>query len=624
MQLVGASAAVSFASGCAPDVPEKILPYVRRPVDVTPGKSTHYATSLAIDGFATGLIVETREGRPIKVEGNPAHPCSLGATSIYHQASVLQLYDPDRARGVSRRGQPATWAAIETMLRAERSDRGAGLRLLLEPSGSPLIAAQLGAIKQRFPACKITFYSPLPSQASSDASQLAFGERLAPQYDLTSARVIVALDSDLLACPYQLRYAREFGAARHVADPQREMNRLYALESAMSITGSMADHRLRRPSGKIAQLTAALANAVMGESLARASVEAIDARLDGEEKRFIAELARDLRARAPGETLVVVGERQPSEVHALGYAINARLGNLGRSLRFTPQAVPDRAGDQELAALAREMQAGAVDTLVMFGANPSYDAPPQFAWSQACRRCAHTIYCGMYDNETAADAEWFAPLLHPFESWSDGRAYDGTLSFAQPLIKPLFGGKSVSELLGMLGGEPNAGDHARLRVRFGAGSGEGLTLAMSASERSSRALPQVQAAWERTLAQGFVADSAFAAVSPILREAAAITAFEAIASSPPSAAGIELNFLRSPTLHDGRYANVSWLLELPDSITKLTWDNALLMSPTTAARLGLPEATPDDDDRYPVIELSHAGRSLRAPLLCLPSHADDS
>jgi Fe-S-cluster-containing dehydrogenase component len=616
MQLVAASMAVSFASGCEPDQPERILPYARSPADITPGTSTHYATSILFDGFASGLIVETREGRPIKVEGNPAHPASLGAASSFHQAAVLQLYDPDRQSPVLHARQPATWAALLDVLQRARTDLGAGLRLVLEPTSSPLVHALLAEIKQRHPHCKVTFYSPLPNQVPLAASERLFGTALAPHYEFSKADVVVALDSDVLTTPHQLRYARDFAARRHLTKPSDHMNRLYAVESAMSVTGSMADHRLRRPSGRIAPLCAALAGALLPEH------KAFEPAIDAQERRFVAALARDLKQCSAGRSLVLAGERQSADVHVLCYAINAALGNLGETLRFTPPAEPGGAGDQDLVSLTREMQAGLVDTLIVLGPNPSYDAPADLEWSRAMTQVKHSVYCGMYANETARDAAWFGPLAHPFESWGDGRAYDGTLSFTQPLIRTMFGGKTLSELLAAIADRPADGDHARLRVRFGEAFGEGLTLAMSAAERKQRAQPAVNAAWEAALAQGFVPNSAFAGVTPTLRGAEVTSAFSALAAQP-RAAGLEINFLKSPTLHDGRFANVSWLLELPEPITKLTWDNAVLMSPATARRLALPVAQPDDD-AHPMLELTRAGRKIRAPLLCLPSHADES
>jgi len=625
MQLVSAAAATALVNGCQPDPPEQILPYVRRPPHVTPGKSTYYATSLVLDGLATGLLVATREGRPIKVEGNPAHPASLGGTGVFQQASVLQLYDPDRGKAVLHRGLPADWNVLDRVLAEPRTDSGAGLRLVLEPSSSPLMLGQLAAIKRRYPACKLTFYAPTPSFVPASYGAKLFGKAVVPQYQLAAADVLVTFDADLLSHPSVLRYTRDFAARRHVEQPSASMNRLYAFESALSPTGSMADHRLARPAARIALLATALA-ARFGAAgaLSESAARTFEQRLDAQEQRFIGALARDLQARPRGRTLIVPGERQPFEVHALCHALNAQLGNVGQTLVFTATPRLDDAADQDLAALANELHAGAVDTLLVLGPNPSYDAPAELDWSRGMRKVKHSLCAGLYVHETAEDAAWFAPLLHPFETWGDARAFDGTLSFVQPLIRPLYAGRSVSEILGILANEPaSVGDYARLRVGFGRARGEELTLQMSAAERRAREAPDVRRQFEGALARGFSPDSAFAAID-VSVDREVVTRAQRSVLERPEEASLELNLLRSPTLHDGRFANVSWLLELPEPITKLTWDNAALMSPNTARKFGIPVQPIGDDDHYPVVELTRAGRTIRAPVLSLPSHADDS
>ena len=619
MQLVAASATLGVAPGCAPNPPEQILPYVRRPSDVTPGESTAYATSLLIDGYATGLLVETREGRPIKVEGNPAHPATLGASNAFQQAAVLQLYDPDRARHVRHRGAPATWHALDPLLSAEREDRGERLRVVLEPTSSPLIRAQLAALQQRHPRAKVTFYTPIAGGQSESVSQRLFGAPLARHYAIEKASVIVSLDSDLLSCPYALGYARAFAAGKHIDAPGGTPKRLYAVEAASSVTGNMADHRLSRPASRVAALAAALSGRLGAPPSAALAV--IEGELGTEERRFLDALARDLRARAPGHTLIVPGERQPEPVHVLAHLMNAQLRNLGQSVRFTQSVLA--AGDQDLPALVHELDAGAIDTLVLIGVNPVYDAPADLKLARGLSRVQQSVYLGMYENETAAACSWFAPLSHPFESWSDGRAFDGTLSFVQPLIRPLYATRTASELLSVLAGQPQVGDYARLRVAFGQRRDEGLTLAMSAAERVQRQSPEVTSAFEDTLAQGLVANSAFALVPVQPDRGAWDDALQRVVSQP-RAAELELNFVRSPTLHDGRFANVSWLLELPEPSTKLTWDNAALMSPSTARKLGIEAAAPNEEGEYPMVELVRGGQSVRVPALILATHADDS
>jgi len=382
LELVSASAAL--ASGCSPDRPEKILPYTENPRDVTPGVSTYYATSLLIDGFATGLVATTREGRPLKIEGNPAHPASLGATSVWHQASVLELYDPDRGRAVSKRGLPVASDALDAFLARPVTDHGEKLRLLLEPTSSPLVHALLAEVKRRYPASKVTFYAPTPGQVPGAAARALFGARLAPHWDLSRADVVVALDADFLANPHDLRPARDFATRRRVRASDGAMNRLYVVEPSVSVTGSLGDTRLARPARRVRPLAAALLAALdKREGASTGALTRLAGALDEEERRFLAALVKDLASRAPGSTLVLAGERQPVEVHVLAYALNVALGNLGSTLSFSEQAVPETAGDQDLPALARDMHAGAVEALLVLGGNPAYDAPADLGWTQA-------------------------------------------------------------------------------------------------------------------------------------------------------------------------------------------------------------------------------------------------
>jgi Fe-S-cluster-containing dehydrogenase component/anaerobic selenocysteine-containing dehydrogenase len=622
LQLMAASTA-ALAAGCQPNPPEQIMPYVTRPADIVPGQPTVYATSWLHDGYATGLLVQTREGRPIKVEGNPVHPASLGGTSAFHQAAVLQLYDPDRAQAVLQRGVPAEAGELERMLSADREDHGAGLRLLLEPTSSALVLALVQQVKQRFPASKVTFYAPLAGAAPGVHGTQLFGRDAASRYDLARAKLIASFDADLLSTAYDLRYARDFAAQRHLSRPADDLSRLYAVEAPLTITGSVADHRLGRSSQRTGVLLAALSGRVLPQgSLPAQPMAAIDGRLDAEERRFLDALARDLRQRPRGETLIIAGGRQPLEVHALCHALNEHLGNLGSTLQYAQSAVAPGSGDIDLAGLVGEMAAGKVESLLVLGANPAYTAAADLDWSGALRKVASFVCAGLYRDETALDAHWFVPLSHPFEAWGDGRAYDGTLSYVQPLIRPLYATKTITELLSMLAGAP-LGDRAQLRVRFGERFGEGLSVLMGEAERVARERPEVSAGFHAALSRGFIAGSAFAPLSVTLRTGLAAQALNKLALQP-TAAGIEINFLASPTLHDGRYANLSWLLELPDPIMKLAWDNAALMSPKTGAKLGIPDALPGDDDEYPVVELRRAGRTLRAPVLFVPGHADDA
>jgi len=583
MKLLGASVALAALDGCDRTVPEEIVPYSVRPTDVQPGVPRWYATAMMLDGFASGLLVECHEGRPTKVEGNPDHPASRGATTIFEQALVLGLYDPDRLRGVEHEGAPSTWEALAERLRRPRADRGAGLRLLLPPTTSPTMLRLVERARQVHPALAVTFHQAMPAVENSVAgARVAFGRELQPIYDFAAADVVVVIDADPLCdAPMAPAYARAWAARRRIGEPSQTPSRLYAVECAPSVTGMCADHRLRRRSSDVAEVLRAIAGDIASLPAAvRFGAPVAD--------RFSRAVAHDLLARPAGTTLVVVGERQPPAVHALGFAINAALGNVGRTVRFIDALLP--AGDRDLGALVAEMRDGKVDTLVTVDGNPVYDAPADLELGRALGSVADRIYVGLHANETARASSWAAPLAHAFESWGDGRAYDGTLSLIQPMIQPLHGGRTPSEILALLGGERHP-DARRLVVET---HGTGFDV-------------------DAALAAGVVPGSAAPPVTPAAPDAAAI-ARSLLTLPRPIDGTIEINFRRSPTVHDGRFANNGWLLEQPQPTTKLTWDNAVLVSPATAARLRV--HTQD------LVEVELDGRRVRGPIFVTPGHAD--
>jgi molybdopterin-containing oxidoreductase family iron-sulfur binding subunit len=584
LKMIGASAAMAGIAGCGRDLPEKILPFSLQPHDVTPGEARTYATALELDGYATPLLVRVNDGRPTKIEGHPDHPDSQGATTPFQQAAVLGLYDPDRAARVLRDGEPSSWDALLELLAKPRDDRGAQLRILLPPTASPTVARLCALARARHPGLGITVWSPVPVEENAMAgARLAFGEKLAPRYHLDEAEAILSLDADLFgAVPGALRHMREWSARR---DPKQAMNRLYVVESMPTTTGFAADHRIRMRSSEIAAATAIVVDQV--GRLPSAIAHAIADR-GARDRRLSAALA-DLATRAPGRSLVVVGERQPPALHALGYALNSALGNLGRTLRFTPPPVLE--GDRDLATLIGEMHAGAVETLIILDGNPVYGAPVDLGFATALARVPRSIYLARYEDETARACQHVAPLADPLECWGDGRATDGSVTLAQPLILPLHEGRSAIELLGAV-----CGDRAPSGYRL------------------VRATHTGRSDWEGALRRGFFPDGAATETVPRALDVPAIhTALRAI---PPAEGGLELGFYPSPTVHDGRFTNNAWLMELPQPITKLTWENAICVSPTTASRLHL------EDERW--VELLSDGRRLRGPILIVPGHADDA
>ena len=605
VKLLGASVALAGVGACAQPA-EHILPYVDQPPELTPGVPLHYATAMTLGGYATGLLVESHEGRPTKVEGNPQHPASLGAAGVYEQASVLGLYDPRRLDRPARAGRPASWADFRAdFLPAATRAGGAGLALLLEPTASPLRLSLLERLRARLPAARVHFHAPLSVESAVEGAALVHGRPLRTRYDLSAADVVVAADADVLAgMPFHLRYAHDFASRRHLASPDGTMNRLYALESGFSPTGATADHRLRVRTGEIPDLLAALLAelADAGVAVPAGAAELAGFRARGERREWLRAVAADLRGSA-GRSAVVVGERQPPEAHALGHLINAALGSLGRTVHLAEPVIPPTPPAAGLPALVEAMRAGEVHSLLVLEANPAYTAPADLELAAALAKVERSACLDLFASETTRLCRWSLPALHYLESWGDGRAYDGTVSFVQPLVKPLRDGRTPDQLLAMLAGEPGADDtDARALLRD--------------FWRGHLQTADFESAWSQALQLGLLPDSAAAASGAAPRWEALPIALQMVERGRPPADGLELVFRQDPALYDGRFAPNAWLQELPDPVTKLTWDNAALLSPATAERLGV--------DTGEMLRLRRAGRELRIPALVLPGHADDS
>ena len=608
-KLAGAGAAAAGLAACSSRPAREIRPYANQPPELTPGVPQHYATALVEDGFATGVIVASHEGRPTKIEGNPDHPASLGATRAIEQAGALSLFDPDRARQVTDRGAPAAWSAVEQLLDSAAARAGAGLYLVLEPTTSPQLIELVGRVRARLPAAQVAFWSPFEPRSSLDGNRLAFGRPLQTQLDLRTADVIVALDADLVADhPMALAYARQISDRRRVVDGGSAMSRLYVAEAAYTPMGVIADHRLAVAGSQVARVGVELCTALarsgaaaplahLAGALAGGADRSPDRSAASDRSQWIAAAAADL-VRAAGRSVVAAGERQPPVVHAIAAAINSALGNVGRTVGYSEPVVFE-AGQpsHELTGAARAIERGDVSCLLVLGGNPAYTAPADLAFGAAIERVASSLYLGLYDNETARACRFVVPGLHDLEQWGAARAHDGTLAPIQPLIEPLFAGRSVADVLHRLLGDPPAGARDRLRAAWRPqGSLDGALAAGVSGEPQPHV--SVEPAWD-TLAG------------------------EIAAAATHSSPALELAIRPHPFLHDGRHANNPWLLELPEPMTKLTWDNAAQLSPATAARLGV-----EDGD---VLRLSLAGASPRAgshalevPAIVVPGHADDA
>jgi MoCo/4Fe-4S cofactor protein with predicted Tat translocation signal len=605
LRVMGASLVLAGLAGCAHEPvgkiepyggppSEKIVPYVRAPEEVVPGKPLFFATAMALGGFAKGLLVKSHTGRPIKVEGNPEHPASLGATDVFAQAAVLTLYDPDRAQVVLNRGTVSTWpaflAALNMAREEQRFKKGAGLRILTETVTSPTLADQLQSVLAEFPAAKWHQYDPVTQDNIRAGARLAFGEDVNTIYLFDKADVVLALEADFLGRgPADLRYTHDFISRRRVREGQSAMNRLYVAEHAPSVTGSMADHRLRLQSGQIRHFALAVA---VGLGIVKGPTPP----LPGVEGKFLDALIQDLR-KHPGSSIVVAGERQPPVVHALAHAINHALNNVGNTVIYTDPIEANPANQmQSLRELTNEMNAGAVDVLLILGGNPVFTAPRDLPFTEALSKVKLRVHLGLYEDETSNLCHWHIPAAHFLETWGDARAHDGTVTVMQPLIAPLYGGKSVHEMLAVLLGKSDLTPRQIVHDYW----------------RKQNSSQSFEDFWQITLHDGLMAGTAFPSKNVTLK-----TNFLAQAALPGrKASGLELNFEPDPTIWDGRFANNGWLQELPKPLTKLTWDNAAMMSPATAERLRL--ATED------VVELRYQGASVRAPIWVMPGHADDS
>ncbi len=602
MKLLGASMALAGVGGCVEMPEQKIVPYAIRPPEVEPGIPLTYATTMELDGYGIGLLVQAREGRPIKVEGNPGHPASLGAAGCFEQASVLGLYDPARANGIRERDNPRNWRAIAETFGGSpggysvlKNDRGAGLRFLLRPTASPFRKHLIDRVRERFPQARFYYHSPVATRAPYEATRSVFGRPLSPHYDFARAAVIVAFDSDFLAQgPFYQRYAHDFAGGRRIESPDDRMNRLYVAEPHPTPTGSLADHRLRVRASEVAGLMAALAEQLgVAEAGSLGTIE-----LSERARAWVLTAAADLKAVGPN-ALVVAGPDQPAVAHALAHLMNRRLGSLGTTAWLAePQILDAGQPNHDLALLAEEIRGGAVGTLVVLDGNPAYTAPGDLDFVRLLQDGPTLIYLGAYENETAEHADWFIPLAHYLESWGDAAAYDGTISTVQPLIRPLAGGRSPDELLAVFAGETDRGYHELLRDFWRD------EIAPRAADYDGR----FDGFWEQTLQRGFVPDSA----AP--RTAATPSAVRLPPLPEPVREGIEVAFRADPSVYDGRFSNNGWLLELPDPTTKLTWGNAALMSPATLAHLGL--------HQNDVIRITLNGRSAELPVFPVPGHAD--
>ncbi len=589
LKLMSASMALAGLSACVKQPLEPIVPYVRQPDEIVLGKPLFFASAMPFGAYATPVLVESHEGRPTKIEGNPDHPAGLGGSDVFAQASILDMYDPDRSQIITYRGQMSTWseftAALKGPLNSQKAVNGSGLRILSRPTSSPTMASLMDAVQTSYPESKWVQYEPVNRDNVRAGSQMAFGQFVETRYNLEKADIILSLDGDFLSSgfPGFLYYARTF-AARRNPDLKERMSRFYAIESTPTNTGGKADHRLPVRASEVEAVARAIA-----AGLGAGSGEAAKA----EQQKFVAALVKDLQAHK-GAAVVIPGDNQPPAVHALAHAMNQALGAVGNTVIYTDTVeVKPQIQTAALKELVGDMNAGKVDLLLILGSNPVYDAPADFEFAKSMDKVQLRVQYGLYQDETFDHVHWHINGTHYLEQWGDCRAFDGTCTITQPLVAPLYNAKSPYEFIFSLVGSSETAGYDIVR-KYWQGKMQG---------------GDFDAAWRKAVHDGFVANTAFPAKSVAAKGGA-------IPSTSNAGGDMEVIFRRDPLVYDGTRANNAWLQETPKPITNLCWDNAVLISPATAKKRGL--VTGD------IVEIDVNGRKVQGGIWPQPGHPNES
>jgi len=592
LKVMGASLGLAGMTGCVKLPLEPIVPYVRQPENVIPGRPQYYATAVTLSGYANPVLVESHLGRPTKIEGNDLHPASQGGTDIFTQASLLGLYDPDRSQTVTSMGDVRSWqaflSAIRGPLSAQKSLQGAGIRILTTTITSPTLADQIRNFQKIYPQAKWHVYEPLNRDNVLEGAKMAFGQPVETRYDFSKADVIVSLDADFLygGFPGNTRYIRDFASRRN---PDGSMNRLYVMESTPSSTGAKADHRLPLTANAIQEFTKAIVPVVDG-------AQDIAANLDKKVLERATRLVADLKKHA-GTSLVLAGDHQPPLVHAIAHYLNAKLGNAGKTVFYTDTVDANPINQAEsLKELVADMQGSKVDLMIILGGNPVYDASTDLNFADVLNsnKVPVRVHHGLYQDETADLCQWHVPATHELESWGDARAYDGTVSIVQPLIAPLYNGKSAIEFVALLSGQAEAAGYDLLRAFW----------------QKQHTGSDFEQFWRKSLHDGWIEGTSFPSKT---LQAKALGSMNPLMLDPNA---LELNIRRDPTIYDGQFSNNGWLQELPKPMSKLTWDNAILIGPKMAERMQL--ASKD------VVELELNGKKVKGAIWIQAGHPDNS
>ena len=670
VKLMGGTLALAGLSGCVIQPAEKIVPYVRAEQDLLPGKPLFFATAVSLGGVATGLLAKSFDGRPIKVEGNPDHPGSLGATDVLAQASLMDMYDPDRSQEVSFRGAPKTWQNFMGTLRSaideNRTDGGAGIRFLTQTVTSPTLINQFKGIAAELPNARWHQYEPINNDNAIAGARMAFGSPVQTIYKYDLADRILTLDKDIFS-DFNVRYMKDYAKKKNLRGENKEINRLYAVETTMTLTGAKADHRLGVKPSQMPEIAKAIA-AALGVGGASSTYT--------ENAQWIAAMAKDLQAHR-GKSIVVAGANQPPVVHALAHAMNGALGNVGQTVVYAdPFSPSEKTQIEQLRELVTDIDAGRVKMLVILGGNPAYNTPADLKLDEnRLSKVPLRVHLGTHFDETAELCHWHISEKHFLEGWSDARAYDGTITITQPLIQPLYDSHNVHELVQLFfkenfdqkdydivraywqtqniaaapapaaaaatasnnGHAPASGNTNTNSTAAAAQPQPAQAAAKTAANTSTNTAQPTSAAttqrapaasaggaqafedkWRRIVHDGVVPNTA---ATP--KTVAANTGFLTQTAAPAANNGpLEISILPDPSVYDGRFTNNGWLQELPNPLTKITWDNVALVSPATAKRLGLNQAGDSDQvsgagGERPISFINSKGSNMFSDLVTL-------
>ena len=598
LSLMGASMALAGLTSCRRPV-EKIIPYVVKPEEIIPGKPQYYATNMPFGTESFGLLVESHEGRPTKIEGNKSHPASGGSSNVFMQAEMLNLYDPDRSQVVLRDGKNSKWDAYRRAWKQEAEkyaeNGGAGLAILSEGFASPTMMRLSESFLKKYPRARWVTYDSVSDENIFSGIQAATGKSAKPQYMFNKADIVLSLDSDFLQMDSNdIPHARDFASRRKVRSEKDSMNRLYVVEGTYTITGGMSDHRLRVQSGQIGMFAAALAHELSAQGL-DISAPRVNADFD---KKWISEVAKDLIAHN-GQSLIVAGRRQPAEVHALVALMNDVLGNTDQTVSYISNPDMRVSSLKDFVELNKDMNESKIDALIILGGNPVYQAPADVDFLSGLGKVPFSVHLASHVDETSSNTSWHIPAAHFLESWGDVSGYGGA-GIVQPLIAPLFDGKSQVDVLADLISDEEIWAYAEVQETWKSILGEN----------------NFEKAWRKVLHDGFIAETRETAVAFNKTRAQGFVSMSRYYAPSASSTDLEVIFTASFTNYDGRYANNGWMQELPDPVTKVTWDNVALISANMAKHFKVKNEG--------LLKISGNGSNVTLPVWIQPGMADNT